>query len=1273
MWLSGQRSSSGASLNTSVSVSDSAVESTTSIESNHARFAGSGILRKNAALDASFPRVHSTGRGGDGFPTKGLQPDLIYHHPEIHRKLHSFDASSALRNSTEIPPSITQNENVAIDSSVYRRYSDTTTKLNIPGNSVIVSESNPLRTIELMPVPLVTADKLTPYPPGLITVVKEGPPHESPSALLATIEKELEDLKYSELGGKSISMDPDDENYSNGNEVQENGFETTGCHCRLALEERLHATVKGCLQLQHEVELVHSKCVRWEKEAGDAAENVSMLRNKVSELEIELAARNASLHGLKSKVAQQFMENDDINERRRQFERDCKAQLTQLDSLKKSEQWYREQLHLTQVERSDLQKELMAFQEKNVRQVHDLERLKSDLQRVKDQLLEAEEKSIKDKQKFTLQLEKALSSTTCFSTVEETSNSKELVDDHVALELKQRIADLELSSVASYKNLDRSREEIDRLLSRSLQLQRELSETKIKLQEEQERCMSASKDREKAEAELKERERVLSTLSREHAELAVKLECQARERAEQDEALQTLTRNFTNVSARFNAMRAETQEQRSAAEALRAEVRVLQGERDALQTRLQEGARRDQANAVQARLEASDREAARSAREAQLEHDVLGLREALECARGAQQRADELQAERDRLHALNEQLQAQVDRLSQLLQQNTGSKVRELDDGAQLAKAEEMFAENGQLRAVVKSNDAQIEQLRSHLKSSAAQVEQLQSDNGQLQGQVQRSTARLAELTRTIEELEAAMAELRRQEDSQPHGDLVQLRAENAQLQRAKHDLTTRVAELTQWLDTVTQGLHLGAQSLVGEKLARLSASPVHVEGVGGGAVDGGDEQLRVLRDANDELALYAAALQRRLDNVENGQVEGVPDLVSSSGEAATMAQVGEARGLLALLQVCLYRVREAHAADGLGVGVDGDEVRRLTASIGKLSGATEVAEDDGEVLQTRLQEEHRDLREREGRRDDLVRELLGRLKEQILARKAAEQKLTHLGLLGLPAEHTCHTCTPAAGDSLVERLSVDPERGRLEQELAQANASIAELHKQLFGERRDSSQLRKEVSSLRLGLDTANDMLDSNKVALGRSEAYGQVLKVSKDQLQARFEQEQRDHEDCRLRLERLQEQLQEARAKDPLVEAQIKTLGCHLHQRSSEVRALQDKLSVRDHECDGLRAQLDRQKAAAHREYDALLQELQQAQREFADALRNMSSNVPDPAPCDEEALSALIQESNRLSPTVLGDLKALLHNLKAELRSVERGVGIPYERVAAPVLHV
>ena len=73
------------------------------------------------------------------------------------------------------------------------------------------------------------------------------------------------------------------------------------------------------------------------------------------------------------------------------------------------------------------------------------------------------------------------------------------------VELKLQVADLKFSLEASNKNLANSGEEIERLLSRSLQLQRELSDTKIRLREEQDRLVSTTKDRDKAEGELKVR------------------------------------------------------------------------------------------------------------------------------------------------------------------------------------------------------------------------------------------------------------------------------------------------------------------------------------------------------------------------------------------------------------------------------------------------------------------------------------------------------------------------------------------------------------------------------------------------------------------------------------------------------------------------------------------------------------------------------------------------------------------------------------------------
>lgn len=79
-----------------------------------------------------------------------------------------------------------------------------------------------------------------------------------------------------------------------------------------------------------QAELADSKCARWELEAGESAEDAAKMRTRVLELQMELAAQNASLHGLKAKVAQQFMENDELNQQRKQFERDFIAQVAQV-------------------------------------------------------------------------------------------------------------------------------------------------------------------------------------------------------------------------------------------------------------------------------------------------------------------------------------------------------------------------------------------------------------------------------------------------------------------------------------------------------------------------------------------------------------------------------------------------------------------------------------------------------------------------------------------------------------------------------------------------------------------------------------------------------------------------------------------------------------------------------------------------------------------------------------------------------------------------------
>lgn len=96
----------------------------------------------------------------------------------------------------------------------------------------------------------------------------------------------------------------------------------------------------------------------------------------------------------------------------------------------------------------------------------------------------------------------------------------------------------------------------------------------------------------------------------------------------------------------------------------------------------------------------------------------------------------------------------------------------------------------------------------------------------------------------------------------------------------------------------------------------------------------------------------------------------------------------------------------------------------------------------------------------------------------------------------------------------------------------------------QIFTEKCETSQLRKQLASVQMGLETANDMLDTKKVDLGRTESLCCVLRTNISHLKKQLETEQQAHEECKLEVEKLREDLEETRAKDPVLADQIKVL---------------------------------------------------------------------------------------------------------------------------------
>lgn len=140
-----------------------------------------------------------------------FQPDLINNHLEYQTDASqqcSNEAAEVLQTKS-IQASVVEQEQIPNGVTKKKRLSDVA-KPNIPGNSVVLSDFHPGNNLESYQVPVVATDKLQPYPPGFITIVKEGPAHETPSSvLLASIEKELEALGSGQRKKNFMASDDD--------------------------------------------------------------------------------------------------------------------------------------------------------------------------------------------------------------------------------------------------------------------------------------------------------------------------------------------------------------------------------------------------------------------------------------------------------------------------------------------------------------------------------------------------------------------------------------------------------------------------------------------------------------------------------------------------------------------------------------------------------------------------------------------------------------------------------------------------------------------------------------------------------------------------------------------------------------------------------------------------------------------------------------------------------------------------------------------------------
>ncbi|XP_049788353.1 golgin subfamily A member 3-like [Schistocerca cancellata] len=159
--------------------------------------------------------------------------------------------------------------------------------------------------------------------------------------------------------------------------------------------------------------------------------------------------------------------------------------------------------------------------------------------------------------------------------------------------------------------------------------------------------------------------------------------------------------------------------------------------------------------------------------------------------------------------------------------------------------------------------------------------------------------------------------------------------------------------------------------------------------------------------------------------------------------------------------------------------------------------------------------------------------------------------------------------------DEKAKEMKYQQALARLQEAEQQADhylKSIEELKREIFLQKTENSQLRKELKNSDVDLTNAHSKLERKSSELMHVESLYDELTNSNSCLQEQLHTEQKRIENYQEELAKVKMELEEARAKDPILEDQIKTLGYHLHQRTQEISDLKERAVIDKENCEAL-----------------------------------------------------------------------------------------------------
>ncbi|XP_069701838.1 golgin subfamily A member 3-like isoform X2 [Periplaneta americana] len=1123
--------------------------------------------------------------------------------------------------------------------------------------------------------------------------------------------------------------------------------------------------------LMTQLELIGSQLSQCKKEVRVTDNSNEKLRIEMQELKIETESRDGAIQGLKSKISDQHVELQSLLQAKLKAENNQTSLKNEIETIKKSNNWYRDQLHICQAAKVKVQQEFMASQTEVVSQSHQIDKLKGEIANLRQLVNETQHRAVREKETLMRKL-KAIQAdmlereaailghisnestadtistiTTKLKRIEEEKTQMMSLSDTVVQELKEEIVSLKNELHIKEMSLDGSVNENAQLIVRITTLQKTLNEKKLALQLLENKYKDIEMSYSHLEENLRQKEQMLLELKNEKVAIEVALTAAVKEKMEVDTVIAELRDDFARITTSYKTMKAEIVDKDKHIISLESNINEIQGE-------------------VQKQTE-----------------KVIVL--------------ETIQKQYNELQQRISEIEVQEQQIEQLLKANKEItlKFNELNEAYnytkdQMMKMEETIA----VREEQLMNQTHNFEVHSEeMKAKEQLLIKLESEKKSFEGHVETLQIKMRELKVSNEKLSHEVNSLKKQL-SNANGVIEQFNVLCRKSEEEKSLLEKQTKTLLRKLHSVETLHTVAINGNVIESMPNLQKPiPMHENG----CVQNNFHKFCMLIQSTESKLLSLLSEEHRNQErkfqeeqvntvVNNNVIEfdtlfsiivNISDYLTKALECRNELQTEFQREkesnevLRNELLDLKNRIKiepssqnkdqtASHSTQTDKITVEDsetqtmndifnykDQVELLQKEINRLKGSLKISEI-----------EHRD---KHRKYESNIRTLLKKVKEHMRGRKVAESALEELSgktdkhddlsslrneICKLQSELEASEKKCMEQKKIAERnqeavLELEKERGKLaqsqclskeklpavpqildrdtavctefdhkarelqlhqnltritelEEEVRKSHIIIKELRKEIFSEKCETSQLKKQLSSLRMGLDTANDMLDTKNIELGRAESLCCVLRTNISHLKKQLEMEQEAHEECKREVEKLAENLEEAKAKDPMLADQIKTLSYHLHQKSQEATALQEKICLSEERWKITENGLQNNLSALQNEHTALLAEMDsvrsdkftlQAQAaelraalnssmeqnkvlrlkleaygcENKERLPDLTSSLPlPPSKYDETRIAELLHRSTVLPHNKpLNNLQCCLDSLKQEMETLQK----------------